>query len=118
MYIVSQKQLICQKRKFRNFRNNILKSQKDRLKQISDEDTKKHLKELADVLNRELDKYQQNIKQECFYNLKVMIKTDVEDMNLDNLTILYRIFFTTPNSDIVNELKKMSKDDDSDREEC
>ncbi len=67
-----------------------------------------HLKELADLLETELNKYQRSMDDQKFSRLKGIIIKSLNKGDLKNLTTLYNILFEIPKNEILSELYKLS----------
>lgn len=118
-YTFSMLKLRIQERAFYSTKKTVLQEQRKELNRINRENTKKNLKELADLLNLELNRYNYDIDEDDINRLKKMIKKSVNEMSLKNLTILYKIFFETPKIDVLNKVDKLLKTDafsDTDKE--
>lgn len=91
---------------FNRSKNNLNLQQKNKFKKINDRHTRIHLKELADMLESELEKYESHMERNKIQKLKRIININLNKENLKNLTILYTILFETPKNRIIEELNK------------
>ena len=120
IHVFSMLKLRIQERAFYSTRKTVLDEQRKEFNRINTENTKENLKELANLINSELNKYNHDIDEDDINRLKKMIKRSVNELSLENLTILYNIFFESPKIDILNNLNKLLKTDgllNSDKEE-
>ncbi|MGB3207035.1 MAG: hypothetical protein WBB28_18780 [Crinalium sp.] len=106
LYMLAKTFLIIQPLKFKLSKYTLSQIHKYRLKKIDDEHTRQHLKELADLLDKELNKYRQDIGKQNFYKLKIYIWRSLNNMQLASLTKLYNILFETTENLIPQELNK------------
>jgi len=108
-YILSMIWQIIQRISFRFSKRNVLHKHQSEINRINNENTKKHLRELANVLKEELNKYRNDINPQDFYKLRKLIERNYLNMDLGNLTIVYKIFFETSKASILPELVKLIK---------
>ncbi len=111
-YILSIIWQIIQRISFKFSKRNVLHKHQNKINRINDENTKKHLRELANVLKEELNKYRKDISPPAFYKLKKLIERNYLNMDLRNLTIAYKVFFETSKASILPELAKLIKSKD------
>ena len=111
VYVLSLLGLKLQEVSFGVSKANLKRRQQDEFRRINDRHTKIHLKELADLLETELSKYQQDIDSQKFYRLKGLIKKSLDKGDLKKLTIFYTILFETPKNKVLTELYKLLTSD-------
>ena len=108
-YILSITYRMVQGISFRSSRWSIIHKHQDEFDRIIAENTKKHLRELVNVLKKELNTYRADISPYDLYQLKKLIERDYDEMDLGNLTMVYKIFFETSKASILPELAKLVK---------
>ena len=108
-YILSITYRIAQWINFRSSRRRILHKHQDEFDRIIAENTREHLRELVNVLKKELNMYRNDISPYDIYKLRRLIERDYRELDLGNLTIVYKIFFETSKTSILPELEKLVK---------
>ena len=93
--------------RFRFSKRHILHKHQNEFNRIYEDNTKKHLRELANILKKELKKYRSDINPQELYKLRKLIERNYLNMDLGNLTIVYKVFFETSKADILPELAKL-----------
>jgi ferredoxin-fold anticodon binding domain-containing protein len=109
IYLVSLLNLKLQKIFFGVSKANLKRKQQAEFRRVSDRNTRIHLKELADLLEAELNKYQQKLESQKFYKLKTIIAKSLDRGDLDTLTSLHKILFDLPNEDVLRGLSSFGK---------
>jgi hypothetical protein len=109
VYLFSLMGLGMQALYFRVSRGGFIYRQRSKFRQMDYEDTRKHWKELVDVLEVELNKYRQELNNQEFYLLRVIIAISFKKTNLRSLTKLHVIICETPKSEVVIELREFLK---------
>jgi hypothetical protein len=109
VYLVSLLNLKLNEMFFGVSKANLKRKQQAEFRRVSDRNTRIHLKELADLLETELNKYQQKIESQKFYKLKTIIARSLDRGDLGTLTSLHEILFDLPSNDILKRLSNFDK---------
>lgn len=109
IYLFSLLGLGMQALYFRVSRGSFAYRQRSKFRQMDYEDTRKHWKELVDVLEVELNKYQQKLTTQEFYLIRAIIAISFTRTNLKSLTKLHIILCETPKNEVLIELRKFLK---------
>lgn len=94
---------------FRVSRGSFAYRQQSMFRRMDYEDTRKHWKELVDVLEVELNKYQQKLTTQEFYLARAIIVISLKRTNLKSLIKLHIILCETPKNEVLIELRKFLK---------
>lgn len=105
-YFISLLTLRFQEVIFKVSKANLRRKQKIEFDKLNDRHTKIHLKELANLLESRLKKYQENIEEKKFYKLKKIIAKCLNQGDLKSLTDLHDILFDTPENEVLAKLDK------------